>query len=162
MFIYRTHNQNLKTKKIFNNKAYPIKIINFFNNIVEPCNYNHIVAMHLTFNKPIVEKLNECIKDIMEKYIDYGFCNIMHVDHTSCLVIRFDIDYDDLCYQMETMCIRLEEYNLSIKCNVIYEDKNIEWIDLHDKLEKLRNEKTEENTVVHSNYFDYIYEKENP
>ena len=162
MYIYRNHNQKLKTKKISNRNTHPIKIIDFFNNIVEPYHYNYIIAMYLTFDKPIDNKLNDCIRDIMEKHIDYGFCNIIHIDNLSCMSIRFDINYDDLCQHIETISKNLEEYNLTIKCNVIYEDKNIDWLDLYDKLEEQRHEKTDEKTIIHSNYFDYIYEKENP
>ena len=165
MFIHKTNKNNIQFNNLLNKKTSNFeeyKVEDFFNNLITPHHFNDIIGIYIVFNKDIKKENENLIKDLFEERLDYGFTNVLHLSSTSCLLVRFDLDYDMLCHDIENITINLEKNDLSLKCSIIYGDQSTYYIDLYNDLKTYYLSIKNKNAILISNYYEYMFKKNNP
>lgn len=158
MFIHKKK-QNIKNDKVLsfcdNNDIN--EIYHFFNELIIPKEIEYIVGMYMIFNKDINEDNDFIVKNALEKYLDYGFTNIMQVNNHTCLLIRFNVEYNNLCLETSELYEKLAEKDILLKCSIIYGDRNISANEMYSKLKEYMNIIKDTKTILISNYHEFNY-----
>ena len=162
MFIYRKFvNDVIKNNRLNKNNVLENQINDFYNNLIYPKQINHVISIYMLFDKEISEKEDLYVKSNFEKYIDRGFTNIMHCDNKSCLIVRFNIEYDILCEDILNIYNKLKEKEINIKCSVVYSSEIIDGTFHYQELKKYLTNIKNNNEIICSNYYEYLFQMTN-
>ena len=116
----------------------------------------------MVFNRDIQKEEDSLIKKEFEENLDHGFTNVLHLNSRTALLVKFDANYDLLCREIQNVFNNLETHNIKFKCSVIYGSQSIYFKDFYDDMKTYYASIKHENTIIISNYYEYMFKKNNP
>ena len=165
MFIHKRNKLRQLSLNSYNKEKYiNAELHDFFKEIIVPNKINQVIGIYIIFDNEIDLDTNLFVKNAIEEYLDYGFMNITQLENNSLLIIRFNVEYENICDDLKKLIRKLSKNNISLKCSVNFEDKQINIEKFHAELVKRAKTPENKNTVISTNYYiqDFLKQKNNP